>query len=403
MNSVDFTNIGLFTSFLQGIFSFASPCVLPLLPVYFSYLSGGGEIGKNGEANFNRRKVIVNTLFFSLGIGATFFILGLGASAFGKFIAKNTTIFSIIGGLLIIAFGLLQLGLFGSNSFLQRERRLPLNMSKLQASPLAALLLGFVFSFAWTPCVGPALASILVLTSDAATRTNGMIYILFYTLGFALPFVITGFFVSSMLNFFRKHKGLVKWTARIGGLLMVGIGLFMTISGIVSIKKKQAAENASNKVMVSQKKRQAPPAPEFSLYDQYGVQWTLSELKGKAIILNFWATWCPPCRQEMPHFQSVFEEIMENPDSNVLILSVATPGLYREKEVPDIIKFLETNGYSYPCLMDHSGIVPEKYHISAFPTTYLINGNGEIQNVIVGGISEGRLKALVDEGLNSLN
>ena len=77
--------------------------------------------------------------------------------------------------------------------------------------------------------------------------------------------------------------------------------------------------------------------------------------------------------------------------------------LYREKEVPDIIKFLETNGYSYPCLMDHSGIVPEKYHISAFPTTYLINGNGEIQNVIVGGISEGRLKALVDEGLNSLN
>lgn len=394
----DLSFLSLLTAFFQGILSFASPCVLPLLPVYFGYLSGGSETDENGKIRYSRKKTIVNSLFFAVGIGAAFFILGLGASALGKFLVKNRNAFSIAGGILIMLFGLLQLGLFGSNSFLQKEKRIPVNFAKLKLSPLTAILFGFVFSFSWTPCVGPALASILVMTTDAASKSNGMIYILLYTLGFAFPFVVTGIFVSSLLDFFRKHRNIVKWTTRIGGIILICVGIFMTANGIVSANKKNIS-SAAQATKDADKNR--PSAPDFSLSDQYGTQWTLSELKGKTVILNFWATWCPPCRMEMPDFQKVHDELIDEGNEDVFILGIAAPNYFREKDLPEVVKFLDTNGYSYPCLMDFDGTVTEKYYISAFPTTFLINKDGKVQNGAVGAISEIRLKELINEGLNN--
>lgn len=399
----DLTFLSLLTAFFQGILSFASPCVLPLLPVYFGYLSGGSETDENGKIRYSRKKTIVNSLFFAVGIGAAFFILGLGASALGKFLVKNRNAFSIAGGILIILFGLLQLGLFGSNSFLQKEKRIPVNFAKLKLSPLTAILFGFVFSFSWTPCVGPALASILVMTTDAASKSDGMIYILLYTLGFAFPFVVTGIFVSSLLDFFRKHRNIVKWTTRIGGIILICVGIFMTANGIVSASKRNissAAQDTKDED-TSDADKNRPSAPDFSLSDQYGTQWTLSELKGKTVILNFWATWCPPCRMEMPAFQKVHDELIDEGNEDVFILGIAAPNYFREKDLPEIVKFLDTNGYSYPCLMDFDGIVTEKYYISAFPTTFLINKDGKVQNGAVGAISEIRLKELINEGLKN--
>lgn len=399
----DLTFLSLLTAFFQGILSFASPCVLPLLPVYFGYLSGGSKTDENGKIRYSRKKTIVNSLFFAVGIGAAFFILGLGASALGKFLVKNRNAFSIAGGILIILFGLLQLGLFGSNSFLQKEKRIPVNFAKLKLSPLTAILFGFVFSFSWTPCVGPALASILVMTTDAASKSDGMIYILLYTLGFAFPFVVTGIFVSSLLDFFRKHRNIVKWTTRIGGIILICVGIFMTANGIVSSNKRNissAAQDTKDED-TSDADKNRPSAPDFSLSDQYGTQWTLSELKGKTVILNFWATWCPPCRMEMPAFQKVHDELIDEGNEDVFILGIAAPNYFREKDLPEIVKFLDTNGYSYPCLMDFDGIVTEKYYISAFPTTFLINKDGKVQNGAVGAISEIRLKELINEGLKN--
>lgn len=399
----DLTFLSLLTAFFQGILSFASPCVLPLLPVYFGYLSGGSETDENGKIRYSRKKTIVNSLFFAVGIGAAFFILGLGASALGKFLVKNRNAFSIAGGILIILFGLLQLGLFGSNSFLQKEKRIPVNFAKLKLSPLTAILFGFVFSFSWTPCVGPALASILVMTTDAASKSDGMIYILLYTLGFAFPFVVTGIFVSSLLDFFRKHRNIVKWTTRIGGIILICVGIFMTANGIVSASKRNISSVAQDTKDedTSDADKNRPSAPDFSLSDQYGTQWTLSELKGKTVILNFWATWCPPCRMEMPDFQKVHDELIDEGNEDVFILGIAAPNYFREKDLPEIVKFLDTNGYSYPCLMDFDGIVTEKYYISAFPTTFLINKDGKVQNGAVGAISEIRLKELINEGLKN--
>ena len=163
MNAVLTSDISVIAVFLQGLFSFFSPCVLPLLPVYFGYLSGGtAERNPDGSLRFDRGKVLLNTLLFVLGISTAFFLLGLGASAAGGALIKQQKLITRIGGILMILFGLYQSGLLGEWGFLARERRLPFRIETMTASPVMAFVFGFVFSFAWTPCVGPMLSSVLV-------------------------------------------------------------------------------------------------------------------------------------------------------------------------------------------------------------------------------------------------
>ena len=159
-------DISAIAVFLQGLFSFFSPCVLPLLPVYFGYLSGGtAERDADGALRFARGRVMINTLFFVLGISAAFFLLGLGASAAGSALIKHQKAIMRIGGILMILFGLYQSGLLGEWGFMAKERRLPFRFETMAASPVMAFVFGFVFSFAWTPCVGPMLSSVLILAA----------------------------------------------------------------------------------------------------------------------------------------------------------------------------------------------------------------------------------------------
>ena len=143
MNAVLTSDISVIAVFLQGLFSFFSPCVLPLLPVYFGYLSGGtAERNTDGSLRFDRGKVLLNTLLFVLGISTAFFLLGLGASAAGSALIKQQKLITRIGGILMILFGLYQSGLLGEWGFLARERRLPFRIETMTASPVMA----FVFA-----------------------------------------------------------------------------------------------------------------------------------------------------------------------------------------------------------------------------------------------------------------
>ena len=185
------------TVFVQGILSFFSPCVLPLLPLYIGYLSGGtAKRGEDGRMYYERKKVMVHTLFFVLGISFAFFALGLGVSALGRFFKGNQTLFARIGGIFVFLMGAYQLGIFGAFTFLSKERRLPFSVGSLAMSPAAAFLLGFTFSFAWAPCVGPALASVLMMAASAATQGRGFFLIGVYTAGFVIPFLLVGLFTD---------------------------------------------------------------------------------------------------------------------------------------------------------------------------------------------------------------
>lgn len=223
------TNISIMLVFLEGAVSFFSPCVLPLIPVYISYLAGNGKrVNSDGTITYERKKVLLNTLFFVLGISSVFFILGLSFSTLGIFFNKNRQLFSKIGGIIIVMMGLVQLNIIKLN-FLKMEKRIALNIGG-KMNPILAYIMGFTFSFAWTPCVGPALASVLILASNAKNTFTGNLLVLVYALGFIIPFIILGIFTTETLNFFKEKRKLVKYTIKIGGVILIIIGI-MTFTG----------------------------------------------------------------------------------------------------------------------------------------------------------------------------
>lgn len=425
------------TVFLQGLLSFLSPCVLPLLPLYISYLSGGTyTTDAAGKIYYKRSKVIANTLFFVIGVSFTFFLLGFGVSALGTFFKNYQMLFARIGGIIVMLFGLYQLGVFGVSSVLGKERRLPFHLDSLAMSPITALLMGFTFSFAWTPCVGPALSGVLLMAASAGTKMAGFSLIGVYTLGFVLPFLATGIFTSSLLELFKKHMNVVKYTVKVGGILLVLMGFMMfsgkmnAITGYLSSlstvsvtepseataknssavdakdtsEKTDGAAGTDGKAAESEAAEQKeseevklPDIIDFTLTDQYGVTHTLSDYKGKTVVLNFWATWCPPCRAEMPDIQNIYESYESTEDDSVVILGIAAPGQGQDQNEEGITSFLTKNGYTYPVLMDTDGAVFGSYGIYSYPTTFFINTDGKVFGYINGQMSQSILENAIQQ------
>ena len=431
-------SISVITVLLQGFLSFFSPCVLPLLPLYIGYLSGGASASdQGGERVFDRKKVLLNTLFFVIGIGFSFFLLGIGMRAVGRFFSGNRILFARIGGIIVILFGLYQTGILGTSSALMKERRLPVRFDKMAVSPLTALIMGFVFSFAWTPCVGPTLSAVLLMAASAKSSAMGFVLVGVYTLGFALPFLLTGIFTASLLSFFKKYRGALRYTSKIAGILMILMGIMMVtghmnsvtgylsqISGGTSVAEtaveqtqEEPAEEATTESSVAggvqedsveknetessaageaqEEPAALPPAPDFTLKDQYGKEHTLSEYKGRVVFLNFWATWCPPCRAEMPDIQELYEESMQDPESGPVILGVAFPGYGNEKDEEGIKAFLQENGYTYPTVMDTDASLMYKYYITAFPTTFMIDRDGNVFGYVPGSMSKDIMEDII--------
>ena len=396
------TSIPFITVFLQGLLSFFSPCVLPLVPLYIGYLSGGAKtVDAEGKVQYRRGTVMLNTLFFVIGISFAFFLLGLGFTAVGRFFNSHRLLFARIGGILIILFGLYQLGIFGSSRFLSRERRLPLRLDRFAMSPLLALVFGFTFSFAWTPCVGPALASVLLMATSANSSAAGFALIGVYTLGFVIPFLVVGLFAGTLLTFLKNHQRIVRYTVKAGGVLMILMGIMMLTGWMNGITSYLSDFGAADSSLETEEPSTAPEssvpaddsapsnsAPDFTLTDQFGNAHTLSEYKGKVVFLNFWMTWCEPCKEEMPDIQKLYEAYGKN-EGDVIILGVANPKTDASPHNQDISEdsvksFLSGGGYSYPVVMDRTGETYAAYGISAYPTTFMIDAQGNVFGYGVG-------------------
>lgn len=406
-------SVPVLTVFLQGLLSFFSPCVLPLIPLYISYLSGGTQtVGKDGKIYFKRRKVMLNTLCFVIGISFAFFLLGLGVSAIGTFFQSNQLLFARIGGILVVLFGLYQLGVLGTSRILGQERRLPFKLDVLAMSPITALIMGFTFSFAWTPCVGPALTSVLLMAASASTKLWGFLLIGVYTIGFVLPFLAVGLFTTKLLEFFKAHVKVVRYTAKIGGVLMIFMGILMftgkmnAVTGYLSsgapvtVEEQKENEETADAEEKQETESGLTPAIDFILTDQYGNTHKLSDYKGKTVFLNFWATWCSPCRVEMPDIQKLYESAETEGEDALVVLGVAAPNLGNEKSEEEIKAFLEENGYTYPVLMDTTGEVFMSYGVNAFPTTFMITREGEVFGYASGQLNEATMKSIVEQTMS---
>jgi cytochrome c-type biogenesis protein len=468
-------SISFFLVFLEGLLSFFSPCVLPLLPIYFSYLAGNSkQTDEEGVINFQRKKVFFHTIFFVLGISSAFFILGMSISALGIFFKSNQLLFTRIGGVLIIAMGLVQIGLLDLK-FLQRERKFHFNFGARSMSPLLAFVLGFTFSFAWTPCVGPALSSVLIMASGTGKTLTGNLLVLVYSIGFIVPFLLLGLFTTQVLNFLKAKQKLLRYTVKIGGVILILIGI-MTFTGWMngvsrylnsftpqsntgesfeakesegisstpnssssgadsveddSINNNDTANNndpnsndtANNNDTASndtpqgnttdensdssnQKNDEEPVAAyDFTLTDQYGNEHTLSDYKGKVVFLNFWATWCGPCKEEIPDIEALYKEYNKNQE-DIIILGVANPASSEYPNNADVSKtqiqeFLEKNEYTFPVVFDETGEILSKYYISSFPTTFMIDKEGNIFGYAPGMLTKDMMQQAIQQTLDS--
>ena len=444
------TSVPVITVFVQGLLSFFSPCVLPLVPLYLGYLAcGSARTREDGTIDYPRRTVLVNTVFFVVGVSFAFFLLGFGFTALGQFFTGNQRAFSVVAGLIMVAFGLYMLGVFGKVRAVETERRLPFRLDRFAMNPLVALVLGFTFSFAWTPCIGPVLAGVLLMASSSASAAMGYALVGVYTLGFVLPFLAVGLFTGAVLRFFRTHGNVVKYTVKVGGALLVVMGV-MTITGWMNgvtsylssfggadaaIEQKQDAEEGEGAGGAAEGQegegsagsggtdsagsagkdgsggdadsdlRPAPQA-DVKLVDQNGVEHSLSDYRGKTVFLNFFATWCGPCKREIPDIERLYRDHGENA-GDLVVLGVANPKTQEHPQnsdvsVDEVKAFVEDEGITYPVLLDTENALFSAYGISAFPTTFMIDKDGNVFGYATGMLTADTMESIVNQTMTGV-
>jgi len=208
-------------AFLAGLISFLSPCVLPLIPGYISYISGT-SLEKLVEKKNNL--VVIKTIFFTLGFSFVFITLGSTASFLGKFFLNNSNIFRVIAGIIIIFFSLQLIGIINLK-FMDKDIRI---FTDQYSNNLAfPLLVGAAFGFGWTPCIGPILGSILTLAAIEENISKSILLLSFYSLGLAIPFIISGILIDKLLFFSKNVRKYISTITKVGGaiLLLTGIAI----------------------------------------------------------------------------------------------------------------------------------------------------------------------------------
>ncbi|MFH1877688.1 MAG: cytochrome c biogenesis protein CcdA [Candidatus Omnitrophota bacterium] len=219
-------NVSFGVAFIAGILSFLSPCVLPLVPGYISFLSGLSFEEMRGGADHSRvfKKSGFTSIFFVLGFSLIFILLGASASAVGRLLSEYIGILTKTAGIMIIVLGLHLSGIIRIK-WLNYEKKI--QIKKISPGLSSAFLIGAAFAFGWTPCIGPILAGILALAAAQATMAKGMLLLAAYSLGLGIPFIITGFAVGFFMKFFEKYKRFIRWGEIAAGFLLILVGGLM--------------------------------------------------------------------------------------------------------------------------------------------------------------------------------
>ena len=209
----------LFIALGAGLISFLSPCVLPLIPGYISYISGSSINELIEKKNINLFPIIL----FTVGFSIVFIFFGAASTLLGQVLLQNSYELRIVAGLIIIILSLHIIGIINLK-FLNYEKRVQTNIKKNFLSPI---LIGMAFAFGWTPCIGPILGSILVLASTEESLKKGILLLAFYSIGLAVPFILSGYLIQKFLIFSKNFKKNINKVSKIGGSVLLITGILM--------------------------------------------------------------------------------------------------------------------------------------------------------------------------------
>jgi cytochrome c-type biogenesis protein len=378
-------------SFLAGILSFLSPCVLPLVPGYISLISGV-SVDRLKEGVSSRSAVIANSLAFNAGISIIFVALGTTAGLIGAAVLNNVWV-RIIGGLVIIAFGLQLIGLLKIGALYKDTRFFS---DEKPRGMLGSLTLGLAFAAGWTPCIGPILGGIIGLAATSGGWKSGLILSSFYSAGLALPFLFTGLGINQFLSFysnFRKHLHKVEV---VSGVVLIIIGLLVMSNRVTVLNSAWLASvlpNLESRLKLGEETKPAAPvnantkpAPDVQFAKLDGGNLRLNELRGRVVVLNFWATWCIPCRSEIPAL-SAMQKSMESQGLTVVGVSY--------DDTADLIQeFQKDLKQEYTVVLGGKD-VGSQLPASPLPTTYIIDRQGQIREKFIGERSQAAFEAVI--------
>jgi len=224
-------NVGVAIAFGAGLASFLSPCVLPLIPSYITFITGMTL----DDVQRSRRVALVHALLFVLGFSIIFLTLGASATLLGRLLVTYRVWISRVGGLLVLVFGLYLLGIFNLGA-LSRERRVHITDKPL--GYLGTVVVGIAFGAGWTPCIGPILGSILTYAAEQADLQRGLVLLGAYSLGLAIPFVLAAIAVERFLRVFQRLRGRMVWVNRVSGAALVIVGVLMITNYLIVITNR---------------------------------------------------------------------------------------------------------------------------------------------------------------------
>jgi len=404
MDDNGITIFRILISFAAGILSFLSPCVLPLVPGYISLMSGV-SIDNLKEGVSSRRAVIINSLAFNAGLSVIFLVLGTTAGLVGAAITSNPWV-RIIGGLVIIAFGLQLIGLLKISALYKDTRFFS---SDKPRGVLGSAALGMAFAAGWTPCIGPILGGIIGLAATSGGWRSGLVLSAFYSAGLAVPFLLTGLGINQFLGFYKNFRRHLHKVEVISGIVLIAVGLLVMSGNSTKLASSRFmaiipnAEGLLNRWF----KTEPPPAkqpttananfemvPDVEFQTLAGKPFRLKELQGQVVLLNFWATYCIPCREEIPALNALQHELQPQ--------GLKIVGASLDDNADGVNAYQqEVAKFEYEVLIGGSD-AKVKFQQSVLPTTYLIDRQGRIRQKIIGARDKAAWEAAVKPLLSEL-
>ncbi|MBP3427576.1 MAG: redoxin domain-containing protein [Clostridia bacterium] len=416
-------------TFLEGLITFISPCVLPMIPVYVLYFTGG-------EAQAKRGRTLLRALCFVAGFTALFVLLGVFAGSVGSLLIRYQRVVSLVTGAVIVFFGLHYAGVFRI-ALLERTLRPDV---KIEAKGYASCaLLGAVFAVGWSPCTGPFLGSAMMMAASEGQALSGMLLLLAYSLGLGVPFVLCALLIDRLKGafaFIKRHYGVIN---KVCGVFLILVGVLM-MSGwyarlssmLPSFSLPYAQEETlpipevtqAPAAVVAQAATQEPveaapaatPVPQetaapeaaepaatevpvgaigpvfknmakdFTAYDDAGNPVSLKDFRGKPVVVNFFASWCGPCKMEMPDFEDCYKEYGDK--VQFLMVNLCAFGNDTKEAGKALVA---QGGYTFPVLFDTDGDAALTYSIRSMPTTIFVSADGELKGQRIGMIDRDTL------------
>ncbi|MDQ1590054.1 MAG: cytochrome c-type biosis protein [Pyrinomonadaceae bacterium] len=397
-------SFSLIIAFVGGLASFLSPCVLPLVPGYISLISGVSiDHLKEGHAarTHARRAVMLNSLAFNAGLSLIFVALGAAAGFVGSAITSNPWV-RVIGGLIIIGFGLQLMGVLKIGALYRDTRKFS---DEKPRGMLGSFTLGLAFAAGWTPCIGPILGGILGLAATSGGWQSGLVLSAFYAAGLAVPFLLTGLGINKFLSFYTRFRRHLHKVEVVSGVLLIVIGLLVATNNVTRLasyasvlpnpetwvnswaKRSNTTTATTGGTTVAKPTSSYAVAPDTEMKTLTGEPFRVSSLRGRVVVVNFWATWCLPCRAEIPDFNRMQKDYEARGFAVVGVSSHDTPEMIRD--------FQSVVRQEYTLLTSGDDAPAEFQTGPGRPATFILDREGRIRERFIGERDRAAFDAVV--------